>query len=144
MKFRSARISRKRARIELVPMIDTMVFLLVFFMMASLAMTRQKGLPVALPSAESAPKATWADRAIVITEKADGSLYIDKTAVDEQELRAFLSSRLENKPDMVVVINADQNLAHREVVRLMDEARKAGATHMAIATDGDNSEEIEY
>jgi len=143
VKFRSARISRKKARIELVPMIDTMVFLLVFFMMASLAMTRQKGLPVALPSAESAPKATWADRAVVLTETADGRIYIDKNEIDKAELRALLSSRLTEKPETVVVINADETLAHREVVRLMDQARQAGATHMAIATNGEDSGEIE-
>lgn len=117
-------------------MIDTMVFLLVFFMMASLAMSRQRGLPVALPRADSAPKAAWADRAVVITESAEGVIYLDKTRTSRQALAAVLSARLKSKPNLVVVINADENLRHREVVWLMDEARKAGAIQMAIATDG--------
>ena len=118
------------------PMIDTMVFLLVFFMVASLAMSRQKGITVALPSAASAPKATWADRALVITEAADGVIYLDKTKVTREELKASLASQLKNKSDRVVVINADEQLRHREVVWLMDEARIAGASHLAIATNG--------
>ena len=136
MRIRSLLSKPRRARIELVPMIDTMVFLLVFFMIASLAMTRQKGLPVNLPAADSAPKATWADRSVVVTEDAQGRLFLDKQPIDRGQLAGLISARLRSKPDLVVVINADQNLRHRNVVWLMDEARKAGAVHLAIATDG--------
>ena len=48
-------------------MIDTMAFLLVFFMIASLAMTRQQGMPVNLPRADSGAPQTWGDRALVVT-----------------------------------------------------------------------------
>ncbi len=139
MKRRLFRFEPRRARIELIPMIDTMVFLLVFFMIASLAMTQEKGLPVALPKADSAQKATWADRAIVITEKADGAMYLDKKPVSPQQLGGLLAARLQSKPGLVVVINAHENLRHRQVIWLMDEARKAGATQLAIATDGEQS-----
>ena len=140
MKPWSNRFKPRRARIELVPMIDTMVFLLVFFMIASLAMTRQKGLAVALPKADSAPKATWADRALVITAKTDGETYLDKTKIKESEMQFAIAERLKAKPDLIVVINAAEMLRHRDVVGLMDIARKAGATHMAIATDGKRGE----
>jgi biopolymer transport protein ExbD len=136
MKSLSRKFEVRRARIELVPMIDTMVFLLVFFMIASLAMTKQKGLSVTLPKADSATPATWADRSIVLTEKSDGSIYLNKTPVSKEELPDRLTARLESNPDQVVVINADANLFHRQVVDLMDIARQAGATHLAIATDG--------
>jgi biopolymer transport protein ExbD len=136
MKSWSNRFKPRKARIELIPMIDTMVFLLVFFMIASLAMTKQKGIAVALPKADSAPKATWADRALVISAKADGEVYLDKTRIDESEMQSAIAKRLKAKPDLIVVINAAEMLRHRDVVRLMDIARMAGATHLAIATDG--------
>jgi biopolymer transport protein ExbD len=139
MRLRSFLSKPRKARIELIPMIDTMVFLLVFFMIASLAMSKQKGMPVALPAAESAPKATWTDRAVVITETAEGEIYLDKQQTSRDELTSLLSTRLKSKPNLVVVINADEGLKHREVVWLMDEARKAGAVHMAIATDGNGT-----
>lgn len=141
MKSRSSLFERKRARIEIIPMIDTMVFLLMFFMVASLAMSKQNGLPVNLPSAASAPKATWSDRAAVITEDAEGQIYLDKKAVAKSELRGQLAARLAIKPNLVVVINADESLRHRQVVWLMDEARQAGATHLAIATDGNTQQD---
>jgi biopolymer transport protein ExbD len=144
MKSLSARFEPRRARIELVPMIDTMVFLLVFFMIASLAMTKQKGMTVALPAAETASKATWADRAVVLTADTKGDFYIDKSQVSRSELGAQLSALLKSKPNSVVVINADASLLHREVVWMMDEARKAGAVQMAIATNGaDDLENVE-
>jgi biopolymer transport protein ExbD len=140
MKLWSKRFEPRKARIELIPMIDTMVFLLVFFMIASLAMAKQKGMPVSLPGAKSAPKATWADRAVVITESAQGVLYIDKKQIKRDALEASLAEILKAKKDSVVVVNADGSLRHREIVWLMDQARQAGAVHMAIATDGQHSE----
>jgi biopolymer transport protein ExbD len=136
MRSSSRRFETRRARIELVPMIDTMVFLLVFFMIASLAMSKQKGFPVTLPKADSATPATWADRALVITAKADGTIYLNKTLVSRETLKEKLAASLKNNSEQVVVINADSDLLHRQVVGLMDEARLAGATHLAIATDG--------
>jgi biopolymer transport protein ExbD len=136
MKSHSRRFEVRRSRIELVPMIDTMVFLLVFFMIASLAMSKQKGLSVTLPKADSASPATWADRSLVITAKTDGRIYLNKTPVSSQDLENELVSRLKENAEQVVVINADADLLHRQVVWLMDEARLAGASHLAIATDG--------
>jgi len=134
----------QKARIELIPMIDTMAFLLVFFMIASLAMSRQAGLPVSLPRASSAAPQTWGDRALVVTLDAEGRVFLNKEPVRwgalEQEVRARLASR----PDLIVVINADQNLRHRRVIAAMDAIKRAGAAKMAIATqaEGERPDEL--
>ena len=134
MALRFARPESKRARIELVPMIDTMAFLLIFFMIASLAMSKQMGFPVSLPRAQSAVEQTWADRALVITLSARGELHLDRRPIPFSALGRELRRRLEKRPDLVVVINADGKLAHEQVIRVMDEAKGAGAARMAIAT----------
>jgi biopolymer transport protein ExbD len=136
MRLWSHRFEPRKARIELVPMIDTMAFLLVFFMIASLAMTHQRGITVALPNAKSAQRDTWADRSLVITESKNGVIHVNKELVTKSQLQETLTSRLSASPDQVIVINADESLRHREVVWLMDIARLAGAKHMAIATTG--------
>ncbi len=131
------RISRRfpdRPRIELVAMIDTMSFLLVFFMVASLAMSRQAGLPVRLPTADSAPAQTWGDRALVITLDRQGRVFLDQDEVDLRALLGALRTRLAARPDAIVVINADESIRHRQVMAAMDAAKQAGAQHMAIAT----------
>ncbi len=124
----------EKARIELIPMIDTMAFLLVFFMIASLAMSRQAGLPVALPAADSADAQTWGDRALVLTLERDGDLFLDKDPVEWATLAERVSERLAGRPELVVVINADEEARHREVVAAMDAVKQAGAANMVIPT----------
>jgi biopolymer transport protein ExbD len=124
----------QKARIELIPMIDTMAFLLVFFMIASLAMSQQAGLPVSLPRAEAANSQTWGDRSLVVTLENDGRVYLNKTQVSPASLAEAIRGRLAARPDLVVVINADEDIRHGEVVAAMDAAKRAGAQRMAIAT----------
>jgi biopolymer transport protein ExbD len=124
----------EKARIELIPMIDTMAFLLVFFMIASLAMSRQAGLPVTLPRAESADPQTWGDRVLVVTLERDGDLFLDKDPVEWSSLTEQVGKRLAGRPEMVVVINADEETRHREVVAAMDAVKQAGAANMVIPT----------
>jgi biopolymer transport protein ExbD len=131
------RVSRQpieRARLELIPMIDTMAFLLVFFMIASLAMTQQAGLRVSLPRAEAAAPQTWGDRQLVVTLDQAGRVYLDRDRVTLPSLAQKLRARLSRQPDLVVVVNADARVRHGDVVAAMDAAKAAGAAHMAIAT----------
>lgn len=124
----------EKARIELIPMIDTMAFLLVFFMIASLAMSRQAGLPVRLPRADTADSKTWGDRSLVVSLGSDGSVALDKKTVAPDTLSEEIQRRLAASPGLIVVINADTNIRHGAVVAAMDAAKKAGAARMAIAT----------
>ena len=68
--------AKKKARIEIIPMIDTMFFLLVFFMIATLAMTLQRGMPVNLPAASSTTDKVKEHVSLTLTE--DGTLYFNK------------------------------------------------------------------
>jgi biopolymer transport protein ExbD len=122
----------KRARIEIIPMIDTVFFLLVFFMIASLAMTAQTGFPVNLPRAASGVRESRAS--VTITLTSNHQLYVDKQPVTLGTLGPLLKSKLEENPRAYVVINADKRVRHGEVIAVMDEAKKHAA-HMAIATE---------
>ena len=132
--MRLKRQSVTKARIELIPMIDTMAFLLVFFMIASLAMAQQLGLPVDLPRASSAAPQTWGDRALVVTLRRDGKFFLNKQAISWSHLEPELHARLAARPSLIVVINADATMRHGAVMRVMDAAKRAGAQQMAIAT----------
>ena len=123
----------KKARIEIVPMIDTIFFLLVFFMMASLAMTTMKGIPVNLPASASAT-----DRApvrTVITVTSSGVYYVDKLRVKFDDIQPLLAERLKDNPRMVVVINCDKAQNWGRGIQVIDEAKKAGAENLTIATE---------
>ena len=132
--MRLKRLPVEKARIELIPMIDTMAFLLVFFMIASLAMTQQMGLTVDLPRAATATPQTSADRMLVVTMDRQGNLFLNKQTVRWGALEQAVRERLRARPELVVVVNADENLRHGAVVRVIDVIRRAGAQRMSIAT----------
>jgi biopolymer transport protein ExbD len=126
----------RRTRIEIIPMIDTMFFLLVFFMLSSLALTRLNGLPVNLPRASTARRQMAAD--VTVTIDKDQRFFVNRSAVTEADLGAQLIAKAGGpKVDLAtasVVINADLTVPHRLVVKCIDEARKVGITHFSIAT----------
>lgn len=125
--------TRKKARIEIIPMIDTMFFLLVFFMIATLSMTLQKGMPVNLPKASS----TTDDlpEQVTLSISKNGDVFFNKDPVTLEELEARLDGLLYYGEEPAVVINADKTAFHGRVVKVMDSVRKTGILNMAIATE---------
>ena len=121
----------KKARIEIIPMIDVVFFLLVFFMMASLAMTIYQGLPVSLPEAASGQSA--AAETANITVSRDGQTYLNREPVAVSALPQKLQPLLAANRDLAVVINADREVAHARVVDVLDGLRGGGVTRIAIA-----------
>ena len=121
----------KKARIEIIPMIDTIFFLLVFFMISTLSMARYSGLPVNLPKAATGQQPASQSAAVTITP--DGKVFIDKLEVPRENIRTVLQQRLSAQPELLVLINADEHVEHGLVVEIMDAARQAGVAKMAIA-----------
>ena len=121
----------KKARIEIIPMIDTIFFLLVFFMISTLSMARYSGLPVNLPKAATGQQAPSESAAVTIAP--DGKIAIAKQVVPRAQVGEILKARLLKTPDLLVLINADEKVEHGLVIEVMDAARQAGVTKMAIA-----------
>ncbi len=130
------RIARRKpieeAEIIVIPMIDVMMFLLFFFMVASLAMVVQAGLPVNLPKASTSE--THSSQNVTITIMRDNSIHLNTRLVTIDTLKGELQKLGVGDKDLVI-INADKDVLHGLVVAAMDEARKAGVTRFAIATD---------
>lgn len=129
--MRIQRRSLKKARIEIIPMIDTIFFLLVFFMISTLSMAQYRGMPVNLPKAASGRQAPAESAAITIDKQAQ--LFFNKQPVDKAELGDLLRQQLAKNADLLVVINADDGVEHGHVVKVMDIARSANVARMAIA-----------
>ncbi|MET0501197.1 MAG: biopolymer transporter ExbD [Candidatus Binatia bacterium] len=129
--MRLGRRTIKKARIEIIPMIDTIFFLLVFFMISTLSMTRYSGVPVNLPKAATGQQAANESAAVSITP--EGKIFIDKQEVPRESVQTILQQRLSANPELLVLINADERVEHGRVVEIMDDARQAGVSKMAIA-----------
>ena len=124
--------AKKKPRIEIIPMIDTMFFLLVFFMIATLSMTIQHGMPVSLPTAESSTDDLAEHVSLTLTQ--EGTLYYNKEAITLQELEKRLSNLRHSSSDPSLLINADKQVPHGQVIKVMDIIRLSGITSMSIAT----------
>jgi biopolymer transport protein ExbD len=113
-------------------MIDTMFFLLVFFMLASLSMTVQRGLPVNLPHAASAKDEIRETLTLTLTRNR--KLFLDRQPMDSPaEAALSLRQMVSNGHHLSVIINADREVDHGHVVELMDAVRQCGICNMAIA-----------
>ncbi len=130
------RIARRKpveeAEIIVIPMIDVMMFLLFFFMVSSLAMVVQSGLPVNLPKASTSSEHSTQN--ITITIMRDNRIFLNTAVTTLEKLKDGLKA-LNVSDKNLVIINADKMVTHGLVVGAMDEARKAGVTRFAIATD---------
>jgi biopolymer transport protein ExbD len=129
--MRIQRRNPKKARIEIIPMIDTIFFLLVFFMISTLSMAQYRGMPVNLPQAAAGQQAPAESAAITIDKHAQ--IFLNEQPVDKTVLGDLLRQQLAKNADLLVVINADDGVEHGRVVEIMDIARGASVARMAIA-----------
>jgi len=128
MKFNRARQSKK-GRIEIIPMIDVMFFLLATFMLASLSMHHLDALPVNLTKGKAA-KVTK-DEKITLTINAENQLFLNKQSVNLESLPVSLKPLLANS-DGVLIIASDKDAKQGVVSSAMLKAREAGALHFSI------------
>ena len=115
----------RRARIEIIPLIDIMFFLLASFMMASLSMIRLQSVKMDLPSAVSAKRDFKPDIVnIGITKEGDVSW--GTTQVNLVDLFGYLSNKFQMNTNVPVFISADKSTRHGSVVRVLDVVRRTG------------------
>jgi len=118
-------IPHKRARIEIIPLIDIMFFLLASFMMVSLSQTHMKGIKVALPSATAVPPNTVKDY-VSIRIGAGNTVSFDGQLVNDDDVLPRLFRYHEANAGIKVSISAEGMARHGDVITVLDKARRAG------------------
>jgi biopolymer transport protein ExbD len=129
---------RKRARIEIIPLIDIIFFLLATFIMVSLSMTKNQGVNVALPTAASAASLgdqQELDKAVTLSINAKGEVFYNKEKITLAQLPLKLQTLKSTSKDPKVIINGDAGADFKNVVAVLDEARKIGIGKVGINTD---------
>ena len=119
--------------INILPMIDVIFSILAFFIISSLFLTRSQGLPVDLPSAQTAEPEQSVQ--LNITIEPDGKMFLDRQPIELDNLKAALTEKIEPNSESVVIINADEKVEHGQVVKVMDRLRQVPGAKMAIAAD---------
>ena len=127
MKMRSP-IPHKKARIEIIPLIDIMFFLLASFMMVSLSQTHMKGIRVNLPSATAPPADPTKKDYIAIRVTEGGLIYFDNEPILSDDVLNRLYQLHQQNKDIKVSLSAELLATHGDVITLLDKIRLSGIT----------------
>jgi len=122
-------VPKKHARIEIVPLIDIMFFLLASFMMVSLSQTHMKGIRVNLPAPTAQPRPPEENRDSVTIRVTEGNLvYFDNAPILDEQILPRLFEMAQANKDVKVSLSAETNALHGDVITILDRVRSAGIT----------------
>jgi biopolymer transport protein ExbD len=128
-------VQRRHSRIEIIPLIDIMFFLLASFMMVSLQMDRTQNIKVNLPSASMA-KADFKPDMVNIAVDKSGKVWLEKKTISLDQLGFALSNRFRLDTNLPVYISGDTATRHGDMCDVLDTVRKAGVQKVAFMVDG--------
>ncbi|UCF64659.1 MAG: biopolymer transporter ExbD [bacterium] len=119
-------------KVDITPLVGVALILVIVFMVTSPLMMAPTNLDVDLPKARTVEAKSESN--ITISFSSDKILALNEKEVTLEQLQNELSKMLEKFPDRLVVVRADRNLTHQEVLHVLSIAKRAGATKMAVAT----------
>jgi len=136
MKFRHNDNQKREPEINLVPLIDVMLVIIIFMMMTT-TFNKTAGLEIALPTADASGKQSISEE-IVVAVTASGEVLVNGRAVAGKNVEniasALAGARPAKGPEPVVLINADAQAAHQSVINVMQASQHAGLTRVTFAT----------
>ncbi len=124
--------SLKQPEVIIIPMIDIMLFLLVFFMVSTMYMVQLNTLPVSLPAASS-PQQETKPTVVSVTVNKKGNIFYDMDTKPAIEISDRAKQTLAEKPDAVFVVRGDRETSYQDITRVLDALKGAGAKHVSLA-----------
>ena len=132
MKLESLGVEKK-PKIMIIPMIDIIFFLLVFFMMSMLSMVVQKSINLNLPQTTSAR--LYMDKTVPIAVTADGKIFVEQEQIPKEALRKRIEIEKARNPDLSIILRADAKSEHGTFVFVLDQLKATGVSKIGIATE---------
>jgi biopolymer transport protein ExbD len=133
MKVPRGYLGIKKPRIEMLPLIDIVFLLLVFFIYAMLSMAVHRSLPVSLPVSSTAE--INAELSLIVSVRHNGEIFLDDASVSLEELQAVLLDKTQKAIDdksVQVDLFADEALSYQELYRVLDIIRTAGISNVSL------------
>ena len=132
MNLRSMKM-QEEPKLMIIPMIDIIFFLLVFFMISTMTMVQQNTFKVGLPQASSAQLDM--NQHANITVMADGNIAFNKESLDKEQLIRRVQIELQRNPDLQIILNGDKNVNYGFVIETFDALKQAGVKKLSIAVE---------
>ncbi|NLJ86590.1 MAG: biopolymer transporter ExbD [Firmicutes bacterium] len=122
---------RSKPNVQIVPLIDVIFFILVFFMLFTTFRTHPAGLNLELPKSVTSDR--QAPTQVVVSISADGRMFLGDRQISSANLKTEVGKTIKNRPDLFVVIKADKNTKYDHVVRVIDDIRQVGGYRFGLA-----------
>ena len=132
MRLRNIRVE-KTPELMIIPMIDIIFFLLVFFMISSMYMVEQNTIPVNLPQAANAKQDL--PKSINVTVTKTGDILLEKDRITVDLIKKQVASLIKAEKNQIIILRADRDVDYGKVVNVLDELKAAGAKRISIATE---------
>lgn len=123
----------KKPKIMIIPMIDIIFFLLVFFMMSMLTMVTQKTVNLNLPQTASAKLNV--EKTLPISVTSDGTIYVEQEKISKADFHRRMEIEKSRTPDLAIVLRADEKSEHGDFVFVLDQLKSVGINKIGIATE---------
>lgn len=131
MGFIKTRPKLKEYKIELIPLIDIVFTLLIFFAVTSTFIYFQKGIELDLPNSETSNTLA---KTLTISLDKKGEVLLDQNVVQIQEIKDKLTPLLLKSSDLTVILSADKEVSYEKVIQVMDAIRLAGSNRIVLQT----------
>jgi biopolymer transport protein ExbD len=131
MKLRNLRVENQ-PQLMIIPMIDIIFFLLVFFMMSTLYMVEQHTLPVNLPQAAAQQDTT---KSVTVTVQANGSVLFNQEEIPLSLLSKRVTLELGKQSNSLFVLRGDKQVAYGQIIAVLDALKQAGAHRVSVAVE---------
>ena len=125
----------RRPRIEMLPLIDIVFLLLVFFIYAMLSMALHRGMPVRLPV--SSQSELEQHLVLSVTVREDGGVFVDRVAVPLDSLSGVLERRVMDSKDPGVLLFADRSVPYQQLFGVLDRIRRAGIVRISLQSEAE-------
>ena len=126
-----------KPRIEIIPMIDIMMFLLVFFIVISLRMILGTGIQLDLPSSKTTQELKPTQ--ITVGVQKDGAMFVDGQPYSADRLKTLLENAKKDNDKLSVILAGDKELTYQNTLKVMDVARSAGISQVGLAAKAESN-----
>jgi len=124
---------RKKARIEIIPMIDVMMFLLVFFVLISVNVIPALGIKTQQPNSSQAQNLKTPDKQVMVSLGREGLIQVDGQTVELERLVSTIKAKASASEQIAVIVNSDKGAEVQTLVDVMDAIKAAGLGKVALA-----------
>lgn len=135
MRFKQGKQGSEMPHVDLIPLMDVILSVLTFFILASLSLTRQQAVDVKLPSADAGAQEQKIPDPLVVGLNQQGQILLENKPVSEAQLTQQMQSYLTSNAKGAVILKAERKLPYEQVVKVLGRMRDVGGDRVSLAID---------